>query len=150
MRLGILQIAARRWICIRAAADADQCDRPGIIAFNRFLRETAPIAVNLVPLATECRAMARVVYQNAAQFAVGAVHEHCRQCVVHRRRVILAELRAPLANHPAVLREFHRSFAPRQLRWRAIAQRRQRNAFEVVHQLARVAVNRRLLFRNNV
>src|SRR5262245_33159604 len=105
--------AARRGIGIGAAADGDQGNGAGVIAFQSLLRETSPVTAQLVDLATERCAMAGIVCDHCAHVVCVVGCQQDWQRMIHRCGRIVAKLDPRSLNYAAVARKIDGALRPR-------------------------------------
>src|SRR5947209_7436531 len=91
VELGLGGIAGRR-VGIGAAANRDERDCSGVIAFERFLRETSPIAADFVELPSEGCAMAGIIRDQRANLSRMIGGEQDRERMIDRPGRVFTEL----------------------------------------------------------
>ena len=135
---GQIKRTARKWICVRAAADGDEGDGAGKIALNGLLREAGPIAADSVEISAQRGAVTGVVRHHRAHVTPGVARAENGQHLVSRP-----------ARCAAIPRERDLPFVPRQPRRFPVGERRQSHLLQLVSQLLAVAFNGRLLIGGN-
>ena len=116
MLLAKLQItAARLRVGIGTTADRDQRDTARMILLDRLLSVAGPIAMNLIEIATQCRAMASIVGHDGKQLALLIACSQHRQAMIDRAIGLYTEA-GPLAitQHTSIDSEPNLSLPPGQ------------------------------------